>query len=296
MPKFYVSTDSTADLYNEEIKDLDVFHLPLSISYTKGDDTYVKPDSFESYQDYVDFYDKLRAGYVVKTSMNNNYIHEEYFRNIAKSGVKKLIHFTISSGLARTAEVANQAIEEVKKEYPKFECIVIDPLTTTVGQGLLVRIACEMRDDNKSLEETAKYINDIKLHIQHFVLVSNLDYLKAGGRISGLAAQIGKIAKLTIMIDFSKEGKLVIRNKMIGGVKKGVANITKGLTTYKPLANSRCIVGHTDNVEGANLLASEIEKISGIKPEIRIIGPTIGAHLGPDAIAYIFISEEARNN
>ena len=125
---------------------------------------------------------------------------------------------------------------------------------------------------------------------------SNLDYLKAGGRISGFAAQIGKIAKLTIMIDFSKEGKLVIRNKMIGGVKKGVANITKGIITHKPKSECKCIVGHTDNEEGAQYLANEIERISGIKPEIRIIGPTIGAHLGPDAIAYIFISEEARNN
>ena len=226
--------------------------------------------------------------------MNNNYIHEEYFRNIAKQGIRKLIHFTISSGLARTVEVANQAIDEIKKEYPDFECIVIDPLTTTLGQGLLVRTACRMRDEGKTLEETAKYCNDMKLNIHHYVLMSNLDYLKAGGRISGIAATIGKIAKLTIMIDFDREGKLAIRQKTIGGLKKSVSNVVKGLIEHKPAENACLMVGHTDNPEGANYLAEQIEKICGIKPEIRIIGPTIGAHLGPDAVAYVYVSEDQR--
>ena len=247
MSKFYVSTDSTADLYKDEIEKLGVFYLPLTISFTKGDETVLKPDAFESYNDYVEFYNKLREGYDIKTSMNNNVIHEDYFREIAKKGIKKLIHFTISSGLARTIEVANQAIEEVRKDYPDFECIVVDPLTTTIGQGHLVKIACEMRDENKTLEETVKYINELKLHLQHYILINNLDYLKRGGRISGFAAQIGKLAKLTIMIDFSKEGKLVIRNKMMGGLKKGVATIVKGLQVHKPWEYCRCSIGHTDN-------------------------------------------------
>ncbi len=295
MPKFYISTDSTADIYREEIESLDLFYLPLSITYTKGESTEMQPDAFLSYEEYVEFYNKLRNGYVVKTSMNNNYIHEEYFREIAKKGVKKLIHFTISSGLARTVEVANQAVEEVRKDYPDFQCIVIDPLTTTVGQGILVRIACEMRDEGKTLQETVTYINDIKHHIQHYILIQNLDYLKAGGRISGIAAQIGKLAKLTIMIDFSKDGKLVIRNKMMGGIKKGIAHIIKGLHDHPIMENNYLTVVHSDNTEGAKMLSDEIEKKTGITPETRIIGPTIGAHVGPDAIAYVFISKDVRN-
>ena len=296
MNRFSVSTDSTADLYANEIKQLNVFFLPLSISYTRDGNTEILPDSFQDYHDYVDFYNKLRNGYEIKTSMNNNYIHEEYFRSIAKSGVKELIHFTISSGLARTVEVAGQAIEEVRKEYPDFHCIVIDPLTTTVGQGLLVKLACEMRDAGKSLQETADYINEIKNHIQNYILINNLDYLKRGGRISGFAAQIGKIAKLTIMIDFDKYGKLQICNKTMGGLRRGIAGILGGLDIHKPLPDARCIVVHSDNPEGANELANAIEQKCGIKPEIRIMGPTIGAHVGPDGVAYIYLSQDVRNN
>ena len=32
----------------------------------------------------------------------------------------------------------------------------------------------------------------------------------------------------------------------------------------------------------------------GFKPEIRIMGPVIGAHVGPGAVAYAFISNEDR--
>ena len=54
------------------------------------------------------------------------------------------------------------------------------------------------------------------------------------------------------------------------------------------------MVAHTGNLALAEALATRLEEAFGVRPEIRHIGPIIGAHLGPDAVAYVMISEKER--
>ena len=51
---------------------------------------------------------------------------------------------------------------------------------------------------------------------------------------------------------------------------------------------------HTDNEPLANELADMLEAKCGVRPQIRIMGPIIGAHVGPNAVAYGFLSNEDR--
>lgn len=295
MKNFYVSTDSTADLYAEEIKQLDLFYLPLTLTIEQnGEFTYLK-DEFASYQEYVDFFNLLRKGVSVKTAMNNQSIHYEYFLSLAKSGVKDVIHFTISYGLAPTQDVANKAIEEVKALYPDFNCKVIESHTTTVGQGLLVRQACKMRDEGATLAQAVDKACDLRTKIQHYVVVDDLYHLKRGGRISGAAALIGTAAQLKVVITVTKEGKLQVIKKVMGGMKKALRTISDEYANFSiPKDNAHCIVLHTDNSSGADELAKILNEKYGITSEIRIMGPTIGCHVGPNAVAYVFISDDER--
>lgn len=295
MKKFFVSTDSTCDLYAEEIRNLELGFLPLTLSIEEGDEVKFIPDSFQTKQQYVDFFNILRQGKNVKTAMNNHIIHKEYFENLAKSGVEDGIHFTISYGLARTMDIANEAIEEVRKQYPQFNMLVVESRTTTVGQGLLVRTAVEMRDKGKSLKETYDYVERMKKNIQHFVIVDDLDHLKRGGRISGAAAAIGKMAGLKVVINFDKDGKLCVIKKVIGGLKKAIKNVVEDYASFTVSQYpKRCIVVHCDNESGANELAAQLKSTYNLDSEIRIMGPTIGCHVGPNALAYIFVSDQER--
>ncbi|MDY2841693.1 MAG: DegV family protein, partial [Candidatus Borkfalkiaceae bacterium] len=53
-------------------------------------------------------------------------------------------------------------------------------------------------------------------------------------------------------------------------------------------------IGHTDNTEVATKLQSMMKERYGISPEIRMIGPVIGSHLGPNVVAMAFLSNEER--
>ena len=141
MYKFTLSSDSTCDLYMSEFEENDIKHVPLTFNVEKDGKMDERLDEFSEYKQYVDFYNELRGGAFSKTAMLNYESHFRHFTKLAEEGAEDVLHFTISSGLARTREVAAQAAADVKKDHPKFNVYVCDPLTATVGQGCLVRIA-----------------------------------------------------------------------------------------------------------------------------------------------------------
>ena len=56
----------------------------------------------------------------------------------------------------------------------------------------------------------------------------------------------------------------------------------------------KIVVVHTDNEEAAEEMAKRVEEAMGIKPEIYIMGPSIGAHVGPGAVACGWLSTKTR--
>ncbi|MBQ2723784.1 MAG: DegV family protein [Clostridia bacterium] len=293
MAKFFVSTDSTCDLFLEERQSLNIGYAPLINTIGDGDDMKLVEDNYQSQQDYVDFFNILRNGTTVKTSMLNGEQHKAYFTSLAEQGVKDCIHFCISYGLARTIEVATEAATQVKKNFPKFNVKVCESHSATVGQGILVKMACQCRDKGMTLDETYRYIQNNKNKLQHFILVDNLDHLRRGGRISGAAAAVGKMLNLKIIIEFDKDGKLSVTNKIIGK-KKAVDHIVKSFARFTHDSDFYPTVVHCDNLPLAQELHDKLQTEYGIDPEIRIMGPTIGCHVGPDAVAFAFLSNQEK--
>ena len=294
LKKFEISTDSTADLYQNEIKKNELYFLPLTFTLSdKGVITEYK-DEFSRPEEYSEYYEKLRAGVLSKTSMNNPFVHEEHFRKMAQDGVKDAVHFTISYGLCRTVDVAREAVETVKKDFPDFNCYCVECSTTTIGQLAMVNIAVDMRNNGKTAKETFDYIESVKRKFQHFVIADSLIYLMRGGRISAAKAAIGTVLNVKPIIVFNREGKLV-NYKKERGMRKSVSAIVEEFKNYTLNTDYPIIyVGHTDNPETAKLLRDELNERYGLTPEIRMIGPVIGSHLGPNAVAYAFLSNEER--
>ena len=295
MKKFDISCDSNCDFYATEVAEFGLYvgRLNYTLTTKQGQITeYI--DDFKSESDYFEFYDKMRNGIIAKTSILSENAHVELFTQMAKDGVKSALHVCQSYGLSPTLDRAKSAYEIVKKDYPDLDIVFVESSTTTIGEQMLVRKAIEMRDAGFSAQETADKINSLRMHIQHYVMVSDLMYLKRGGRISGPKAMIGSLLKVRPIIEFTKEGKLdIIRKEM--GEKKAVSSIIEeGLKMGKHPDSFQIFIGHTGNVELAEKLKERLKEAFGVDVQIRLIGAIIGAHLGPDAVAYAFISEKER--
>ena len=294
MYKFTLSTDSTCDLYHDFVVKNDIKFVSLTFTMEKDGKMEDRRDNFTEYGQYVDFYNELRAGGLSRTSMLNYESHYEHFRALAAEGAEDVVHFTISSGLSPTKDVAAQAAADVKKDYPKFRVYVVDPLTATVGQGALVRIALDWRNAGKTAQETYDYVNGLRLHIQHFIVADDLKYLRRGGRVSAASAAIGSMLNIKPILSFDNAGKLFVLDKVKGQVK-GISFIKSKMEKEGPDELGCVFIVHTDNEPAAKELETYVKEKFGIQPFVQIMGPVIGSHVGPNAFALGYITKSLRN-
>ncbi len=296
MAQFAVSTDSTCDLKSAYVQERDIWFVPLTFTMEKDGTIEEYLDNFQDESEYVAFYEKVSAGYFPRTAKLNYDAHMQHFTRLAKAGVKEVVHFMISSGLANTITITQQAAEDMKKEYPDFTVYAVDPLSATVGQGVLVELAADCRDKDMSAKETYEYLMEMRHHVQHCIVPNDLFYLKKGGRVSAMSAAFGTMLNIKPMLSFDVEGKLKVLEKC-KGMKKAFSRVVDHLNVA-PVADfdgkNFAVIVHTNNEKGAEELAALVKERTGITPRITIMGPVIGSHVGPGSVSCCWISTKTR--
>ena len=293
MALFDVSTDSTCDLKKDYVEKRNIYFVPLTFTMEKGGSLEEGLDNFSTNQEYIDFYNKVREGYFPRTAKLNYQAHIDHFTKLAESGVKEVLHFMISSGLANTITITVQAAADVKAKYPDFEVYAVDPLTATVGQGMLVSLACDCRDKGMTAKETFEYLTEARNRIQHCIIPDNLFYLQKGGRVSAMSAVVGTMLNIKPLLAFDSEGKLKNLEKC-KGMKKAFSRVIDHMSLAPVDEKGIAIIVHTDNEKGANELAKLVEERTGVTPQITIMGPVIGSHVGPGSVSCAWLSTKTR--
>lgn len=293
MSLFGISSDSTCDLKKEYVGSHEIFIAPLRFVVEQNGDLFDGIDDFESYDEYVAFYEKLRAGAFSRTSMLNEAGIYAHFKTLVETGVKEWVHFSLSSGLSPTAVVAQKAAETIHAEHPDVHIYVVDSLTATVAQGILVKIAVDCRQKGVSAEETFEKVSALKHRIQHCVVPDSLNYLKRGGRISSVSAAVGTMLNIKPMLAFDGVGKLKVVEKC-KGMKKAFFRITESMAKAPLDEYALAVIVHTGNEAGAEELANLVEAKTGIRPTIEIMGPVIGSHVGPGSVSCTWLSQKTR--
>lgn len=293
MVLFDVSTDSTCDLKKAYVDARNIWFVPLTFTLEKDGELQEALDNFSTYEEYVAFYQKVSEGYFPRTAKLNYEAHVKHFTKMAEAGVKEVIHFMISSGLANTIEITRQAAEDVKKTYPDFTVYALDPLSATAGQGMLVALAADCRDKGMTAQEAYDYVMAQRQHLQHCIIPNDLFYLKKGGRISATSAVVGTMLSIKPMLSFDEVGKLKMVDKC-KGMKKAFARVIECMEKAPFDEKAICVVVHTNNEKGAQELAALIETKMGVKPQIEIMGPVIGSHVGPGSVSCGWFSTKTR--
>lgn len=294
MALFEVSSDSTCDLKKDYRKERGIWFVPLTFTLEKGSELVEGYDNFQDEEEYVAFYEKVSGGYFPRTAKLNYDAHIQHFTKMAEAGVKEVLHFMISSGLANTISITEQAAKDMQEKYPDFKVYAVDPLTATVGQGMLVRLAADCRDKGMTAADTYVYLTGIRQKIQHCIIPNDLFYLQKGGRVSAVSAVFGTMLNIKPMLCFDMEGKLKVMEKC-KGMKKAFMRTVEQMRLAPCDENGIAVVVHTNNFQGAKELAVLIEKQTGVKPQITIMGPVIGAHVGPGSVSCAWLSTKTRD-
>ena len=282
---FMITTDTCCDLPESYIKEngLDLVTLYYNmngIAYGKEVELEVK-----------EFYDRMRAGEMPTTMAANPEELQAMFESYLKEG-RDILHLAFSSELSSSYNNAAIVARELNEQYTENKVIVIDTLSASLGQGLIVYKAVQLRDEGKTIDETAAWVEENKLHFCHQFTVDDLNHLYRGGRVSKLTAVAGTLIHVKPILHVSDEGKLIPIGK-VRGRKKSLAalvdNMERTIGSYRD-KNDIVFISHGDCLEDAKKLESMVRRQLGVKHfKINTIGPVIGTHSGPGTLALFFL-------
>lgn len=287
MTDFVIYTDSGCDLSPALLAEWGVCSSSLTFRFEDEDREYSSGDMTVRA-----FYDRMRAGGIAKTAAINIGNFLDAFEPLLQQG-KDILYLGFSSALSTTFNSSVIAARQLAAQYPERRIITIDTLSASAGQGMLVYLAKEKKLQGATLEETAAYIEEIKLHICHWVTVDDLEYLKRGGRVSPTVALVGNALGIKPLIHVDNSGGLVNVGK-IRGRKKALATLADryGELAIEP-AGGVVFISHSDCLEDAEYLAGLLRERHGITVQIITdIGTVIGAHTGPGTVALFFTGRE----
>ena len=91
-------------------------------------------DSFDVHH----YYDALRSGAKITTSLLNTHLFMEHFRPVLEAG-QDVIYIAMSSGISGTYQAAMNAKQELEEEYPDRYIHIVDSHGCGFGSGLLAR-------------------------------------------------------------------------------------------------------------------------------------------------------------
>ena len=285
MALFQIVTDSCCDFPAEEYVRLNLSVVPLSVEFRGETADDRNDDSLKT------MYAALRAGENAKTAAVNPERWRETIEPWLKQG-KDVLVLAFSSGLSTTCQSAQIAAAELREAYPDRKIRVVDTLCASLGEGLLVWYTCRKRDEGLSLDETADWAEENKLHLCHWFTVDDLFFLKRGGRISGATAVVGTMLNIKPVLHVDNEGHLISVSKARGRKAAIQALAAKTKELGGDYDNSTMFISHGDCLEDAEYLAQLLKSKYGVKNVfIGYVGAVIGSHSGPGTLALFFLGK-----
>lgn len=293
MKQFRVMSDSSCDITAEQEKELEIGIIPYYVSFDgvnyQKDRTEVTAASF--YQKLTD-----NPGIYPKTSMPTQVDFYEAFLPYAQRG-EKVIYLNLTAKFSSSFQSANLAAEVLMEEYPACRIAVIDSMSATVQEGLLVLETARMAEAGISFEEAITRIEDLKKTSRIFFTTADLSYLQKGGRIGKLLQTAAVALKIKPIIHFY-EGELQaagIARSRKKSIQKFMEN-AKAFLADKNINDYRICTGKGHDPEEYRAFHAETEaelRALGYTGELESyqIGCTIAVHTGPTPIGIAFIKK-----
>lgn len=289
MSEFVIVTDSAADLPDELVREMGVEVVPLRFT--------IDGQTYEDHPDRRDmpieeFYDRLRAGQMGSTAAVNVGEYHDALRPILESG-KDVLVLVFSSGLSTTYQSAVIAAEELREAFPERTIAVVDTLCASLGEGLLVWHAVNLKKAGKSLEEVRDWAEANKLNLCHWFTVNDLHFLKRGGRVSAATAVVGSMLQIKPVLHVDNDGHLINMSKARGRAASLKSLADKTMELADPKQGQMIFISHSDCLEDAKAVGERLKE-EGLARDVvyNHIGPVIGSHTGPGTVAVFCLGTE----
>ena len=276
--------ETGSDITPELAQEYGIWLVPMYV--TMGDQT-LDDGTFPA-EDVCAYYD--RTGKVPKTSGTSPEAFERVFREIhEKYPEKHILHLAYSAVTTvayQSAIIAAEGLDYVTS---------LDTKHVSVGQGAAVLEVARFLQANPevSVEEAVAAAEKICRQTQMCFIPENLDYLRAGGRVSNVAALTGNLLQLHPCIEII-DGRLMAKKKYRGAMEKFIPKLLSDFDAKHGLSRQQVYLICTPYMaEEVRVMAEENVRAMGFQKVIWMkTGCVITCHGGPGAFGVVGFAKE----
>lgn len=277
-----IITDSAADLEPEEFTQYSLELVPLTITVDQR--IYTADTKFNK----QDFFRLLEASNIFPTTSQPSPADFETIFEDAREKGDEIIYVSLSSALSGTFQCAS--VVKAMGEYDNV--YLVDSLSATLGQKLLVLHGAWLRDRGFPAAEIAARLTNLRSRIRIYAGLDTLEYLQKGGRLSKAAAGIGALARIKPVITVNPQGGVAVAGKCLGK-SKAMSQIASLLEANPPDTRFPVYGVYSSNRDNLDDLRKKIAKTgTEIADDMCFsIGPVIGAHIGPGGYGVVYMAK-----
>ena len=236
----------------------------------------------------------MREGDRLKTSMINEFVYYDFFKELLDTG-KNVIFLDMSKEMSVSFANAIKAAEQIRPEFPNRKLYVMDTCCISGGLGTLVENMVERMEAGAGFDEVVAWGEENKLKIAHRFTVDDLNYLKAGGRVSNASALVGSLLSIKPVLYVPDRGTLDVVRKARGR-KAALKSIVDGVLhdlSKIDCTGTRIHILQADCRADAEHVRDAIKTAFPQVGEITItsLGVVIGAHCGPGLLTVFYLCE-----
>ena len=282
MSRVYIVTDSTADLTEEEVKQLEISIVPMNISI--DDENYIDGVTITK----EEFKEKMIASATLpKTAQPSIGRFVEVYDELGKNG-DSVISIQMMRSISGTVDAARQAAD-----ITETNVTVVDSDFTSRSMGMIVKEAAKAAAEGKTVEEILEIIEDAKKRTTLYLTVVHLDNLIKGGRISQLMGMFSNLLNIKLFLQVIN-GKIEIVQKGRGlkSLQKKYEEIFEQMKAAPQGIQEIGIMhaGLSDFNEG------NIARVRELFPDVPLTivttSPIIMSHTGVDAMAITYLENK----
>jgi len=282
MRKVKIITDSCADLTAEQLKRYGIDYAKMS---TVCDGVEAEARLTWTAEEAHEFYDVMRGGRRITTAQVSV---EEFLRvfEIYLTLGMDIVYIGCSSKQSGSVNTANVIAKRLMAEHEGSNIICIDSLNASIGEGMLAIEAAKMASRGASAAEIEEHILAVRKRVNEYVTVHSLDALRRAGRVKGAAAFFGNLMGVKPIIISDANGEQAAYKKVKGRTRSFEAIVEMLKSSIIDPEDQVIYLTHADcsAEEVESLVAIIRREIPCRDVEVGLIGPIIGASIGPDAV------------
>ena len=280
-----VIADSTSYISRDLRRELDIGVVGL---YSLLEGVTYQDDS----EDYEPFYTALASAKEMPTTSQPSVADMVELMEERVTAGHDVVGVFISAKMSGTFETAQMARTMVLEHHPDAVIELVDGRSNSMELGYAVLAAAEAAAAGESVEGVAAATRAMTEHTRFLFVPATLEYLRRGGRIGNASALIGSLLQITpilTVVDGQTDVFAKVRTQ-----KRALTTIVDAFAADVDEKGGlgEVVVHHIHDEEAGRALAERISAVARQVVSICPIGPAIGAHVGPGAVAVVYYTRE----